>query len=199
MANTDYFPLAALVEKIAGMCAQGISGTAVLISDDNRLAQVQMLEGAIVFVGCRGRRGRDALGIMRTMKLARFNLEPGSDLKGVVLDLPTQTVLDYLSGELAELPAKCAGGEVPRAAAPVSRMSAPTDTPAVLSPVIKAKLEGLLAEYIGPMAAIVCDEHCGEAGDIRSLAHALAKEIPAPDGAARFEADVARVLRLNAL
>ncbi|UUZ55037.1 hypothetical protein LP419_03825 [Massilia sp. H-1] len=42
----------------------------MLVSDDNRMAQIHLLGGRIIFILCRGRRGRDGLGIMRTMQRA---------------------------------------------------------------------------------------------------------------------------------
>jgi len=104
MATADFVPFPDLVVQIAGMCGQGLSGTVLLVSDDNRLAQIHLHEGQIVFVMCRGRRGRDALGIMRTMRSARLSVDGMAAVNGDGVGLSTDAILAFLGGALEHLP-----------------------------------------------------------------------------------------------
>jgi hypothetical protein len=78
MALVEFTPFPSLLEQIAKLCGQRQTGTVMLVSDDNRMGQIHLRAGEIVFVMCRGRRGRDALGNMRTMQAARLSFIAGA-------------------------------------------------------------------------------------------------------------------------
>ncbi len=50
----------------------------------------------------------------------------------------------------------------------------------------KRVLETCLADCIGPMAAIVCEDHFNSAGDLHAAIEALAAEIPSPGQVKKF-------------
>lgn len=186
MAGTDYVPFGELVARIGRMCSEGLSGTVLLVSDDNRMAQLHLHAGQIVFVMCRGRRGRDALGIMRTMRSARLSVDGMAASTGAGVGLATDAILAYLGGALAQLPE-----------APATHLPGPAPAaPAVdfLTAQLRLACRQTLSRYIGPMAEIVADEHFDSAVDARALALALAAEIPGREQAASFLADITRVL-----
>lgn len=203
MAQPDFTPFVELLDQIAGFCAQGHTATVMLVSDDNRMAQIHLQEGRIIFILCRGRRGRDGLGIMRTLQRARMSLDRPSVGNNEPLEWSTEVILDYLYGSIDELPAPGAGGSTllagaARRPAPVTaRASAPA--PAMLSAEQRNTFETTLATYIGPMAAIVCGDYFDETSDLRTLALKLAGEIPGADQAAKFKADIAKALGINGL
>lgn len=191
MSQPEFMPFIDVVDQIAGFCSQRVTGTALLISDDNRMAQVHLQAGKIVFILCRGRRGRDGLAIMRTMQNARLTLDKAGVVNADGLDWPTEIVLGYLDGTLDDLPGSgVLGGAVPRPAAAAPR---PAATPGLTAD-IKATLQRCLVKYVGPMAEIVCSDHFDGATDVRSVVMALAKEIPNDDQAAKFKVDVAKAL-----
>ncbi len=195
MSQPDFMPFIDVVDQIAGFCAQRVSGTALVISDDNRMAQVHLQGGKIVFILCRGRRGRDGLAIMRTMKNARLTLDKAGVVNADGLDWPTEIVLGYLDGTLDDLPGTgVLGGASPRADTAVAR---PVATPGLTAD-IKATLQRCLVKYVGPMAEIVCSDHFDGATDVRAVVTALAKEIPNDDQAAKFKVDVAKALDMPA-
>lgn len=185
MAGAEYVPFPELVARIGRMCGQGLSGTVLLVSDDNRMAQLHLHAGQIVFVMCRGRRGRDALGIMRTMRSARLSVDGMAAVSGTGVGLATDAILAYLGGALDQLPdAQAAGSPQARAAAPAG----------FLTPPIRLACQQALTRYIGPMAEIVADEHFASAPDARALALALAAEIPDREQGTRFMAELAQLL-----
>ncbi len=190
MATSDFLPFPELVRQIAALCGQGKSGTVLLVSDDNRMAQVHLHQGQIVFVMCRGRRGRDALGIMRTMQNARLSIDGLAAVNSDGAGLPTDSILAYLSGATEQLPEPGASGQPGGAASPQAQAAAVD----FLTPAVRATLQAAMLRYIGPMAEIVCGEHFDSAPDLRALVTALAAEIPGKEPGARFTAEASKAL-----
>lgn len=206
MAPAEFTPFPSLMAQIANLCGQRQTGTVMLVSDDNRMGQIHLRGGEIVFVMCRGRRGRDALGIMRTMQAARLSFVAGAvDAAGAV-EWASKTVLDYLNGLLPDLPGHgdAGTGAQPGAAATVGARpvtaapaAAPQSATAVdVTPATKAIFEKVMLTYIGPMAQIVCGDHFATATDARALTEALATEIPGAAQQAKFKAEIAKLLNL---
>ena len=213
MAQAEFTPFPSLMEQVATLCGQRQTGTVMLVSDDNRMGQIHLRGGEIVFVMCRGRRGRDALGIMRSMRAARLSFVAGAVDAAEAIEWASKTVLDYLNGLLPDLPGQGDAGAVPPPGVPV-RAAALTPRPAAAAPVPspaapsqastvvpvtaanRAIFEKVMLTYIGPMAQIVCDDHFDGATDARALTLALAAEIPGAANQAKFKAEIANLLFL---
>jgi hypothetical protein len=206
MALVEFTPFPSLLEQIAKLCGQRQTGTVMLVSDDNRMGQIHLRAGEIVFVMCRGRRGRDALGNMRTMQAARLSFIAGAVDAAEAIEWASKTVLDYLNGLLPDLPGH---GDVGAAPQPVAaRAPAVAATPAAapvqrqppaavdVTPATKALFEKVMLTYIGPMAQIVCADHFATNTGIRTLTLALANEIPGAAQQAKFRAEIAQLLNL---
>jgi hypothetical protein len=183
-APPAFFPLAILADQIAALCAQRQTGNLVLISDDNRMAQMHLLGGLIMSIVCRGRRGRDALPLMRTMANARMSLDKNALVRNEGVAFSPAAVLAYLKGTTQQLPEPEAGSVAVTNEEPKKG----------IAPDVRLLLQAALVRYIGPMAEIVCDEHFGAAQDLRALAAALAAEIPGKDQRSAFKADIAKAL-----
>lgn len=206
MALPEFTPFAQLLDQIAGFCAQGHTATIMLVSDDNRMAQIHLDGGRIVFVLCRGRRGRDGLDILRTMQRARLSVDRPSVGNNEALPWSTEAILDYLYGAITDLPAS--GSPASTLLPGVARQPAPANAPAPaaapkaapasskpgLTDAQRTIFENALATYIGPMAAIVCGDYFDEVSDLRVLTQKLAAEIPNADQAAKFKADISKAL-----
>jgi pentatricopeptide repeat protein len=89
MITSDFLPFAELVPRIAALSAERYTGAVLLVSDDNRMGQLHLLAGQIVHVLCRGRRGSDALVLMRTMRRARLSLDRATPGPGAGPGMPT--------------------------------------------------------------------------------------------------------------
>jgi hypothetical protein len=204
MALVEFTPFPSLLEQIAKLCGQRQTGTVMLVSDDNRMGQIHLRAGEIVFVMCRGRRGRDALGNMRTMQAARLSFIAGAVDAAEAIEWASKTVLDYLNGLLPDLPGQGDAGAAPQPAAArapaVAATSAPVQRqPAAavdVTPATKALFEKVMLTYIGPMAQIVCADHFATNTGVRALTLALANEIPGAAQQARFRAEIAQLLNL---
>jgi hypothetical protein len=198
MAQPDFIPFVQLLDRIAGFCAQGHTATVMLVSDDNRMAQIHLQSGRIIFILCRGRRGKDGLGIMRTIQNARMTLDRPSVAQNEPLEWSTEIILDYLYGSIAELPEGGSGetnllaGAARRPAPMPVRAAAPA-----LTSEQRAIFERTMAVYIGPMASIVCADYFDDATDLRTLAIKLAAEISNPEQALKFKADIGKALDIS--
>jgi len=213
MTPAEFTPFPSLLEQIANLCGQRQTGTVMLVSDDNRMGKIHLRAGEIVFVMCRGRRGRDALGIMRTMQAARLSFVAGAVDAADAIEWASKTVLDYLNGLLPDLPgqgdAGAAGAESPpgsataaaSAARPVATATVPAAPPKPakvvgITPATRAIFENVMLTYIGPMAQIICADHFATATDARALTLALAAEIPGAANQDKFKAEIAKLLNL---
>jgi hypothetical protein len=206
MAQAEFTPFSSLIEQIANLCGQRQTGTVMLVSDDNRMGQIHLRAGEIVYVMCRGRRGRDALGIMRSMQSARLSFVAGGVDAAAAIEWASKTVLDYLNGLLPDLPGSGDAGAVAqpgsvgaaaaRPAAPVAAAAPQPATAVGVTPATRAVFEKVMLTYIGPMAQIVCGDHFATATDARALTLALATEIPGAANQAKFKAEIAKLLNL---
>lgn len=196
MAQAELLPFLRIVEHLKQLCAQGRSGTLFLVSDDNRMAQVRLDKGQIASLLCRNRRGLDALGIMRSMQNARVRFDDTFMAKGESDNLSNQAIFDDLFSGAAGTAAAAPPARPAAAAAPAAAPLAASTNRVLLTPHDKATIERVMTQYIGPMAAIICDDHFGAAGNLQALIHLLADEISAPNQAAKFRIDIARELGL---
>jgi hypothetical protein len=184
MGQHELLPFAEVVEQVRQLCAQGRTGTAFIVSADNRMAQIHIKGGSIVKLLWRGRRGDEALLVMRTLHQASLRFDEGY----VAEDAPD-------AGSTADILAFLAGDGPPAARAP--REPAAPAACAALAPEVQATFERIMLKYIGPMAQIVCADCFAQSSDPRTLARALAGEIPSQEQAARFRSEVARALGLG--
>jgi hypothetical protein len=191
MTHQELMPFQGIMEQLRQFRDQGRTGTAFIVSDDNRMAQVHMDGGNIVLLLCRGKRGADALAAMRTMLRASVRFDETYVAKGEQLTTAGPSLSELLN-DPAPLRARAAerGGPQPLR---------PRPAPAVFAKADLLRLERMLAAHIGPMATIVCAEHASEASDLRALVMVLAAEIPDKKQAADFRLDAGRALGLGAV
>ena len=183
--NQAYSPFSTLVAELERWCRERRTGIVYVATDTNHSAQINLEGGEIVFLGFKSKLGANALSLMQTIDGCRFRFAEGAIASQSRLPLPaTSAILDQF--------ASTAG----RSAVDGHRSEAAAASRGISSEA-KAILERALAEYIGPMVAIVCPEHFEQARDLKSTIDALACEIPKPEQALRFKADVARQLGLQ--
>lgn len=193
MEKTEFLPFLRIVEYIRQLCAQRRSGTVFVVSDDNRMAQVRLEDGEIASLLCRNRRGLEALGIMRGMQNARLRFDESYIARAEKDNLSTQAILDDLFCVAPSVLSRI------QESAPPAAVPAPAvgeQHKLVLTSEVRATVQRVMTQYIGPMAEIVCDDHFEQAGNVRALVQLLAGEISVPEQAARFRAEIARELKL---
>lgn len=194
MSEETYIPFKELVNKLEQLCDSGKTGVFFVATKANRSAQLMMEDGKIVFIYFFNKRGRAGLKLMTQIKAGRFRFQDGP-INAQPMDLPpTSEIIDFLrsaaSGQEPEAPSGAA--EAP----PLKKADEPatSSTGAGLTPDQKDKLEDLLAVYIGPMAAIICEDHLDAAPDVNAAIEALASEVPSADQAASFKNEAQKQL-----
>ena len=201
MATQELMPFWCIVEQLRQFCAERLTGTVFIVSDDNRMAQVHLDSGNIVMLLCRGRRGLEALAAMRTMLNARLRFDNSYVSASDSELLDTGEVIDQLGMSLAA--SASLASAAPAAVAPRVVLTVPETAPAHAVGALWGdaldRLEHMLVQYIGPMAQIVCADHADSAGDLRQLVLALSDEITDKKQAAAFRADAGRSLGLGSL
>ena len=172
-----HIPLRSLVAELRQLCQERRTGFLFITTDKNRLAQINLDKGEIVFVSFQGKQGENVLPLMRQIHAgqAQFHEKAVSAFRGSLP--PTEAILSYLGG--TDDGAESVGSET---SAKPSNGGLPQET--------KVMLERVLTEFIGPMAAIVCAEHLETAQDLESAMEILASKIPNPEHASRFKDEV---------
>lgn len=188
MSEESYIPFSGLVSELRRVSEAGKTGIFFIATRANRSAQLMMVDGRIIYLYFFNKRGKEGLKQMAQIKAGRFRFQEGP-VNAKPMDLPS-------TGEiLAFLDSVSSGAEAEphvEAMVPVPD-PAPEPAPAVasadgLSDGQKGKLEELLAIYIGPMAAIICEDHLDGAVGLDHAIEALASEIPSAEQADSFRA-----------
>lgn len=170
----DYVPFAQIVVALAGLCRQKATGTLFVATMANKSAQIVLEKGEIVFIFFSSKRGEEALTLMSTIQSGRYRFQEGGVIPRRMELPPTAAILARLEGAAAGVIVQEERGEA---------KSLPGNG---LSREQRDALESCLAECIGPMAAIICEDHCSAAKPLAAVVDALAAEIPSPDQAQKF-------------
>ncbi len=167
-----YIAFPSLMAELQQLCREGRTGTLFIATDDDNLVRMSLDHGEIVFVTFQNRRGQTALPLMLQINAGRLRFEEDMLSSTSKTSLPaTPAILQYLI------------------AAGASGETQPTTTPSAgidLSLEAKRIIEETLAEFIGPLANLVCEEHFGRAQGLKAAVEVLAGEIQDPDRARRF-------------
>lgn len=175
----DYIHYSEITLEIGRLSDQKASGTVFIATRDNHIAQMMLDRGEIVFIFFAGKRGQEALNLLTGIREGRYRFQEGGAVsRGMPLP-PTRDILLALSSGPAQTPSSSAEG----AHAPEGKG---------LSAAQKTLLETCLADCIGPMAAIICEDHFDSAGNFQAAVDALAAEIPSPVQARKFREMVAK-------
>lgn len=150
------------------------TGIAFLVSRDNRSAQISFLEGTAVYAMSQGKKGKEAVALIAQMEIERHRFQ-----EGVIP--PTRAEMPSSEDLLRCLRA---GGVTNPTQGPRQRMqtaagTAGTTRQPAFSEQQKAAIQDVLAECIGPMAIILCEEHFATAQTAEEAIERLAVELPA--------------------
>lgn len=171
-----------LIDELHSLCVAGRSGTMFIITGENHAAQFVLRGGAIVCLTYRLLRGLDALPSMRTFTAGRYRFQD-EIVERTDPGLPSTPDL------LAMLIPEHRGAVGPPQTEPTASTVRASDS---LRPLIEREL----AEYLGPMASLICEEHLVRAIDLDSpqslarLVEAIANEIGDPTKEALFTRQV---------
>ena len=180
--NQDYIPFQAIIDKLEEFCTQQASGILFIATKGNRSAQIVLENGKIVFVYFYNKQGTEALKLMLAIEAGKYKFQKNATSPRRSPLPSTDNILRFLNRET--------DNTVPPEPTEVTEQ-----VQSSLNNNQKRILETVLAEYIGPMAAIICEDHLDSAPDIKAAIDALASEIPSPDQAQKFRIQVATALK----
>jgi len=176
----DYIPSSEIIVEIGRLCDQKASGTASIATRDNHIAQIMLDRGEIVFIFFAGKRGQEALDLMTGIGEGRYRFQEGGVVSRRMPLPPTKDILQALRSGAAQASSSADEARTPDGGGLTSEQ--------------KAVLETCLADCIGPMAAIICEDHFASVSSLQAAVDALAAEIPSPGQATKFREMVARGL-----
>ena len=197
--DADLRPRDQLIAELRSLCAAKRTGTLFIITLENHPAQLVLRDGEIVGLSYRLTRGPDALAPLKVFGAARYRFQQESVQSADPRLPPTAEILALLSpgsasvgvGRQSPPPTDhpTGGAEPPSGARPAASGGPSLDAEAFgrLRPLIEREL----AEFLGPMAPLICDEHlAGRTGlgsqEVARLVEAIAREIGDPAKEARF-------------
>ena len=172
MNQETFVPLLEVVRVIELLAEKDANGTLFLGTRENQYAQVALQKGKIVFVHYQGKRGQEALSLLSKAKECRYRFQ--NTITTTLKDTlpPLNAILEIL-------------GKAPAADSKANRKE-PADLRQTIPPEKKEMLRSLLAEYVGPVAAILVEEHCQPGNSLLSAVNKLAEEIPDSDECGQF-------------
>lgn len=170
----SYNTYAELMQALKSLCREASNGTMFIATPENQFARIVLRAGKVVSLSFRTKHGAEALPLIRDIRAGRFKFSEGQ----VAIDEGTEVeghsdVLRLLMGDHAH---NGAARHIP-----ADRL--------VQMPRIA---ERVLAEFLGPIAGIVCEEHLGKVGAPRDASEAvdfieaLAREVRDPAQARSF-------------
>jgi len=181
----DYIPFAQIVVEIGRLCKQRSTGTLFIATKANHSAQLVLDKGEIVFIFFSSKRGEEALALMSTIRDGRFRFQEGGVVPRRMALPPTEAILEMLERGSAKVPSSTENSSgKPQVVAGLNGSTGLTGEQ-------QEALQSCLAECIGPMAAIICEDHLGSARPFAEIVDALAAEIPSPGQAKKFRELVA--------
>lgn len=168
----NYLPFAQVVEEIRQLCRKEATGSLFISTDCNRSAHMILAKGKIVFIYYFNLHGIEALDAMGEIANARHHFQEGMITDQRTPLPPTGEILNTLT-EIKTQSAPQADDFVP---APVFECSAEQ----------RSVIETCLAEYIGPVAPIICDDILKSVLTLDTALEKLAEEIPSEEDARQF-------------
>jgi Domain of unknown function (DUF4388) len=182
----DYSTFSEIVFEIGVLCKKKATGTLFVTTRDNRSAQIMFDKGEIVYIFFSSKRGQEALALMSTISDGRYRFQEGGAISRRMQLPPTQTIIEALRN---------GPGMVGAPVSPARKQEeAKASVGTGLSAEQKSVLETCLADCIGPMAAIICEDHFNSVGDLQAAIEVLSGEIPSPGQVKKFREMVAERL-----
>lgn len=181
----DILPFTEIVKELEKLCKNKATGTLSLTTAANRSAQVAIDHGEVVFVFYSGKMGEGALAAMAGIDGGRFRFQENSLPSRRMTLPPSAAILAQLTSGAAITGGATKPPASPSAVSAVSPAAA-TSSAGSLTPDQKQLLERCLAEHIGPMATIICEDQLRGSLSLEEAIDALAAEVPTPAAAEAF-------------
>lgn len=181
-------PLSSLALDLQALCQGQRTGTLLIVTEDNNLAQVVLEKGTIVSMSFKGKHGQEALELIQHIPAGRgrFHERLTTAAKAT---LPTTAEILALLGS--------SGGRQQTMPPAQGSSARPPQTPPggmVVSPEQQTVLQTALAAFLGPIAPVVCAEYIAQSRTLEEVLQKLTAEISDTAAARRFQETVRRLL-----
>ncbi|MFZ1325399.1 MAG: hypothetical protein WAT67_05140 [Candidatus Contendobacter sp.] len=167
--------MANVIDELKKIQQEKASGTLVVLDQKKQMARVSVVDGQIVSVSFGQKSGMDALQMIQQTDITWLQFIKGSNNRPAAhTQLPsTRDILELLGGASAKALTP------PR----VEKKPAPES----LSLETLAVLRETLAEFMGPVAPMICNKILRQAQDLESVLELIAGEIPDRKQAVEFK------------
>ncbi len=166
--SEDYIPFPEIVGELARLYRAKATGTLFVATDANRSVHVMLEKGEIIYLSYANKRGVEALDLLPSIAAGRYRFQEGRVCANRMQLPATAAILNLLRKN--------------------DRAAVSSPGAACLTQHQRNVLQDCLAEFVGPIAALVCEDQLGEAKDLRSAIDALSAEISSPSMAQEFQA-----------
>lgn len=162
-----------LTTEILRLFQEKLSGTLFVTGENNQMAQIGFMDGNIVALSCLNKHGVKALPLIQQITAKWFQFMPGA----VSPDKDLPPTADILQIVMTRLPV---AGSMPTKPVDVSPHAG-------LSEHNRTLLQEVLAEFMGPVAAVVCKKVFKQTDRLDLVIDMLASEIPNPQQRNQFK------------
>jgi hypothetical protein len=179
--DQTYALFADALAELRQLCQAKRTGNFFITTDRSHLAQFSLNQGDIVFLSFQGKLGADALPLMSEINRGRSRFVEGSVLTSKIPLPSTQDIFRYLGAAEKTSTSKGSIGYQGKK----------------LAGSMKVLLEEELAEFIGPISSIICEEHLRSAHDLGSALETLKQVFQDPAQFAQFKDNVRKKLQIG--
>lgn len=170
-------PFSHFLVELEALCGKQVTGTVYIATDKNQLAQINLDNGKIIGLSILNKSGAEAIPALSKVNTCSFDFMP-SPASSSRMTLPSN----------AEIIFQLKGGGA-------SAGAATTPAEHELSDKNKTVLKETLAEYLGPVADMVCKKHLAHASTLEAAVSILAEQIPDSSDADQFKKSVWQQLK----
>lgn len=183
---SEFRPLVDVLRELSGLIHKKVSGYFFIATESNQSSTILLRNGQVDDVTFSRYRSDEAVRQLALVSAARARFQPGAigdSSKRVPLG---EAALQWLLGGFEKDAAMRELAPVVVQSAPVVAAAPASDDPAARREVV----EHVALTYLGPIAALLCDEAFGDSDDLDQVLQSLATNLATPDEARRFVAEV---------
>ena len=190
MAN-EFRPLIEILRDLKALALQKASGFFFVVTEDNHSCTIRLRSGQIEDVVFSRHRSDEAVQLLAKVPAGRARFQADPAAAGAARVSLGEASLSWLMGGFE----KSASTAAATPAAP--RLGAVNVNVQGLSEEQRATIERIALNYLGPIAALLCDEALGVPGSIDRALVQIASNLPARDQEDQFLAEARAALGLR--
>lgn len=151
--------------ELKRLLQERLSGTLFISGENRRIAQIGLLDGNIVALSCLNKRGLEALSLIRQINPSWSQFIKGTSIAPDSILPSTADILNSLDSGVAS-----------------ASSGSPGTTKNLMPEIISQKTHEILietlAEFMGPVAPMICNKVLQQVRSLNSAIDLLAQEIP---------------------